>query len=63
MLDVDATVDLYGDTGLLFPLQHPAWERWFDVTVIVDAGPTMDVWRDSTTALSQLLIRRAIAYA
>ncbi len=53
--DLDATVDLYGNTGLLVPLLRPGSERWFDVTLVVDAGPTMDVWAQTTAELARLL--------
>ncbi len=54
-LDLDATIELYGETGLLVPLRKPGSERWFDVTLVVDAGPTMDVWMQTTTELARLL--------
>ncbi len=53
--DLDATVELYGDTGLLVPLLRPGSERWFDVILVVDAGPTMDVWAQTTAELAKLL--------
>ncbi|WP_206790706.1 SAV_2336 N-terminal domain-related protein [Amycolatopsis sp. MtRt-6] len=53
--DLDATIELYGDTGLLVPLLRPGSERWFDVTLVVDAGPTMDVWAQTTAELARLL--------
>lgn len=53
--DLDATIDLYGDTGLLVPLLRPGSERWFDVTLVVDAEPTMDVWAQTTAELAKLL--------
>jgi hypothetical protein len=30
-------------------------ERWFDVTLVVDTGPTMDVWAQTTSELAKLL--------
>lgn len=54
-LDLDATVDFYGETGLFVPLRRPGSERWFDVTLVVDGGPTMDVWTQTVTELTRLL--------
>ncbi|GAA3249848.1 SAV_2336 N-terminal domain-related protein [Dactylosporangium siamense] len=54
-LDVDATVRRYGETGVLIPTVRPALERWFDLTLVVDASPTMDVWQPTVGELSRLL--------
>lgn len=53
--DLDATIELYGNTGLLMPLLRRGTERWFDVTLVVDTGPTMDVWAQTTLELAKLL--------
>jgi formylglycine-generating enzyme required for sulfatase activity len=53
--DLDATIELYGNTGLLMPLLRRGTERWFDVTLVVDTGPTMDVWAQTTAELAKLL--------
>ena len=54
-LDLDATVQLFGETGLLTPVMCPGSERWFDVALVVDTSPTMDVWEPTIAELGKLL--------
>jgi nucleoside phosphorylase len=55
-LDVEATVDRYCNTLLLEPILAPMDESWFrEVTLVVDGGPTMVVWRATVDALADLL--------
>ena len=56
-LDADATVEYFCDTGVLTPVVRPGAERWFDVDVLVDTGPSMAVWQDTGAELVSLLER------
>lgn len=56
MLDAEATVNHYVDTGLLIPIMGAARARWFrDVAVVVDGSPTMVVWHDTVGEVVELL--------
>ncbi len=55
--DADATVSQFCDTGVLAPVMRPARERWFDVALVIDDGPTLVVWQETATALGDLLER------
>ncbi|MFI1223645.1 MULTISPECIES: SAV_2336 N-terminal domain-related protein [unclassified Streptomyces] len=57
VLDLDATVDGYGRSGELIPAFEPAPERWFDLVLVVDRSPSMQVWRETADALADLLDR------
>lgn len=54
-LDVTATVDNYTRTGELLPVLAPAPERWFDLTLVVDRSPSMQVWRDTIDSFARVL--------
>ena len=56
-LDAEATVDYFSDTGILTPVLRPGAERWFDVDVLVEVGPSMVVWQDTAAELVSLLER------
>ncbi|WP_432104192.1 SAV_2336 N-terminal domain-related protein [Streptomyces sp. bgisy091] len=56
-LDLDATVDGYARSGELIPAFAPAPERWFDLMLVVDRSPSMQVWRETVDALTGLLDR------
>ncbi|MFE4356524.1 SAV_2336 N-terminal domain-related protein [Kitasatospora sp. NPDC056800] len=43
-LDMGATLREYARTGEFVPVLGPMPEPWFDVVVLVDAHPTMEVW-------------------
>src|SRR5262249_18244832 len=45
------------DTGVLTPVLRPGAERWFDVDVLVEVGPSMAVWQDTAAELVSLLER------
>lgn len=57
VLDTEATVRYFCDTGLLHPIMRPGVERWFDVDVVVDTGPSMAVWEDTGVELAAMLDR------
>ncbi|KDN81000.1 SAV_2336 N-terminal domain-related protein [Kitasatospora cheerisanensis] len=54
-LDLDATVDAYTRTGELLPVLRPTPERWFEVVVLTDTGPTMEIWQDTLAEFTTLL--------
>ncbi|WTE73775.1 TIR-like protein FxsC [Streptomyces sp. NBC_01615] len=56
-LDVDATVDDYARSGELLPVFTPAPERWFDLVLVVDRSPAMQVWRESVADFTAILDR------
>jgi len=57
VLDPEATVDAFCESGVIVPVLRPARERWLQVSVVADASPTMSVWRDTVAALVDLLER------
>ncbi|GHF73659.1 hypothetical protein GCM10018790_59420 [Kitasatospora xanthocidica] len=57
VLDEEATVSVSGRAGLLLPVWRGAPERWLDVDVVVDGGPTMAVWSTLGDELVGLLRR------
>ncbi|TYL51157.1 SAV_2336 N-terminal domain-related protein [Agromyces mariniharenae] len=57
-LDVEGTVDFYCATGLLLPVEGPAKVRWFEeLSIVLDAGPTMLPWASTVSALTRLFER------
>ncbi|MFJ2225734.1 SAV_2336 N-terminal domain-related protein [Streptomyces anulatus] len=56
-LDLDATVAGYARSGELIPVFAPAPERWFDLVLVVDRSPSMQVWRETVSAFAGLLDR------
>ena len=54
-LNADATVQYFCDTGVLTPIMVPGAERWFDVDVLVDVGPSMAVWQDTVAEFVSFL--------
>ncbi|MGW2248602.1 SAV_2336 N-terminal domain-related protein [Kitasatospora sp. NPDC001660] len=57
VLDEEATVSISGQAGLLLPVWRGAPERWLDVDLVVDGGPTMAVWSALGDELVALLRR------
>ncbi|MFB8201090.1 SAV_2336 N-terminal domain-related protein [Kitasatospora purpeofusca] len=57
ILDEEATVSASGRAGLLLPVWRGAPERWFEVDVVLDRGPTMAVWSTLGDELVALLRR------
>ncbi|MFH8496690.1 SAV_2336 N-terminal domain-related protein [Streptomyces coeruleorubidus] len=54
-LDVEATVNNYARSGELIPAFTTAAERWFDLVVVVDRSPSMQVWQESVEAFTTVL--------
>ncbi|MFI9328965.1 SAV_2336 N-terminal domain-related protein [Kitasatospora sp. NPDC052868] len=57
VLDVGATVDGYARSGELLPVFSAAPERWFDLVLVVDRSPSMQVWGETVDALTGTLDR------
>jgi hypothetical protein len=53
-LDAEATVEYFSDTRVLMPVMRPGAERWFDVDVLVEVGPSMAVWQNTAAELVSL---------
>ncbi|MET7885366.1 NaeI family type II restriction endonuclease [Streptomyces avermitilis] len=56
-LDMDATVDGYARSGELLPVFTAAPERWFDLALVVDRSPGMQVWRETIAEFAAVLDR------
>ncbi|MFE9025480.1 SAV_2336 N-terminal domain-related protein [Streptomyces iakyrus] len=54
-LDLSATVDGYARSGELLPALTHEPERWFDLTLVVDRSPSMQVWQASVQAFVAVL--------
>ena len=57
-LDEEATAARIADTRLWAPVLVPTPERWLTVTLVVDTGPTMRLWRPLARELAETLIRQ-----
>src|ERR1700722_8332113 len=61
LLDEEATAECVADQGRWHPMLRPAAERWLDLAIVIDAGPSMEVWRATTQELRRLLERQGFA--
>jgi tetratricopeptide (TPR) repeat protein len=57
VLDEDATAKRAVQNELWLPLTKRATERWLDLTLIVDSGPSMALWRAKINAFEALMRR------
>ncbi|GAA1782195.1 caspase, EACC1-associated type [Actinomadura chokoriensis] len=57
-LDEDATAARIADTRLWTPVLVPSPERWLTLSLVVDTGPTMRLWRPLARELAETLIRQ-----
>jgi tetratricopeptide (TPR) repeat protein len=56
VLDADATAEQAIQLdGVWLPVMKPAVTRWLDLTLVVDCGPSMALWRQTVTAFISLL--------
>ncbi|MER5886482.1 SAV_2336 N-terminal domain-related protein [Streptomyces sp. NPDC001941] len=55
LLDVEAIVDHYAQSGELLPEFSSAPERWFDLALIVDQSLSMQVWRHTIRGFEEVL--------
>ncbi len=54
ILDEDATAERTVQDGLWLPMTKPDTVRWLDLTLVVDASPSMALWRSTVTAFISL---------
>jgi predicted MPP superfamily phosphohydrolase len=54
-LDAEATVRRVAEEGIWEPLFRPATDRWLNLALVLDVGPTMDVWRSTLEGLCRML--------
>ncbi|TWD13142.1 hypothetical protein FB570_11969 [Streptomyces sp. T12] len=54
VVDERATAARIAEEGLWSPVLRPAPRRWLDLTLVVDAAPTMVVWRRTVAELRAL---------
>ncbi|RFS84788.1 hypothetical protein D0T12_14795 [Actinomadura spongiicola] len=57
-LDEDATAARVADTRLWTPVLVPSPERWLTLSLVVDTGPTMRLWRPLARELTEVLLRQ-----
>ncbi|MGP4023856.1 SAV_2336 N-terminal domain-related protein [Actinomadura sp. 3N407] len=57
-LDEDATAARIADTRLWTPVLVPSPERWLGLSLVVDTGPTMRLWRPLARELTEALLRQ-----
>ncbi|MCP9950134.1 hypothetical protein LUX33_18090 [Actinomadura madurae] len=57
-LDEDATAARIADTRLWTPVLVPSPERWLGLSLVVDAGPSMRLWRPLARELAETLVRQ-----
>jgi tetratricopeptide (TPR) repeat protein len=58
VLDETATAEQLIDEPAWLPVFRPGVERFWQVVLVVDQGPTMRVWRDTVRRLRQVLERQ-----
>ncbi|MEU5677025.1 Z1 domain-containing protein [Streptomyces rochei] len=56
-LDLSATVDGYARSGELIPFFTAGPERWFDLVLVVDRSPSMQVWQETVDAFTAVLVQ------
>ncbi|MEC3977827.1 FxSxx-COOH system tetratricopeptide repeat protein [Amycolatopsis sp. H20-H5] len=54
-LDEEATAEQAVQDGLWLPMTKAVKSRWLDLTVVVDTGPSMALWKPTVTAFLALL--------
>ncbi|MFC6016823.1 SAV_2336 N-terminal domain-related protein [Plantactinospora solaniradicis] len=57
MMDEQATADRIAQDRLWVPVLRPAPVRWLDLVLVVDATPSMTVWRRTVTEIRRMLER------
>lgn len=57
ILDEDATAERAAQDGLWLPVTKQAITRWLDLTLVVDASPSMALWRSTITEVITLAHR------
>ncbi|TDC60387.1 serine/threonine protein kinase, partial [Actinomadura sp. GC306] len=57
-VDEEATAARIADTRRWAPVLVPSPERWLSLTLVVDTGPTMRLWRPLARELAETLLRQ-----
>ena len=57
VLDEEATAEQAAETGRWWPVIRPKKERWLDLTVVIDNGPSMPLWHSRIKEFVSLLER------
>ncbi len=57
VLDEEATAEQAAETGRWWPVVRPRKERWLDLTVVIDNGPSMPLWHSRIKEFVSLLER------
>ncbi|MQA18470.1 metallophosphoesterase [Rugamonas rivuli] len=52
-LDEEATATQAVETGVWIPVRRSARERWFNVTLLVEDSPSVDLWHEALAQLAQ----------
>jgi tetratricopeptide (TPR) repeat protein len=55
ILDEDATAERAAQDGLWLPVTKQGTTRWLDLSLVVDAGPSMALWRSNVTKIISLM--------
>jgi hypothetical protein len=55
VLDEEATAEQFAHEGVFWPITTPATERQLSLTLIIDDGPSMALWRPRITTFTTLL--------
>ncbi len=55
VLDVEATAIRAAETGQWWPVTRSRKERWLDLTLVLDNGPSMALWHPRVSAFVELL--------
>jgi hypothetical protein len=55
VMDEEATAERAVRDGLWLPITKAATERWLDLTLVIDTGPSMALWRPTIAAFETLL--------
>ena len=55
VFDIEGTVRRAAEEGLWVPALRPARDRWLDLSLVVDVGPSMGLWRSLGRGTVRLL--------
>ncbi|WP_410658842.1 FxSxx-COOH system tetratricopeptide repeat protein [Amycolatopsis sp. lyj-112] len=55
VLDEEATAVRAAETGQWWPVTRSRRERWLDLTLVIDNGPSMALWRPRVSAFVEML--------
>jgi tetratricopeptide (TPR) repeat protein len=55
VVDEEATAERAAQLGLWWPVTAPESQRWLDLTLVVDASPSMSLWRSTVAGLVSVI--------